>query len=404
MTEGVQHHPDEFDEPPVGAGSFDGVHNDIAGRSTAGAHPDTAITTTGHDGLLTGATSVAAALAVVDGQPPIVNAQTLVRYNVDRTSGFLPFGTPPGVIVVLDGQDDPDEDGAYTSNGSLGVDVGSRVELKTLGNVVAGLTVFATVTLDNDSTAYGALDGFVDAPESSGTDPSVWRVSTPDGSTIVLAPVAPPLAAYAALVGRWFTPAMNDYSVSSNTQLTLNHQIVSVDTSGGNVTLTLGPHATIPRPTFIWHRTGANTLTVVNYPGDGDAFSYTVAPGERVLVLPDGAAWHAWRLPQDAGSLVFDNAVLADADSVQGALDMIGNAAMYALRSDGAGDYLLQNPGGVATSPTSIPTGAVKVFHGPDDPAATTIWGAYVEACDQWIDPGTHHKIRNLANNAWLDM
>lgn len=105
-----------------------------------------------------------------------------------------------------------------------------------------------------------------------------------------------------------------------------------------------------------------------------------------------------------AADVTYDDASLADASTVDEALTMIGHAAVYALRSDGAGDYIIQNPGGDADSPTSIPAGAVKVFHGPDDPTGTTTWGGYVEACDQWIDPGTHHKIRNLANSAWVDI
>ncbi len=111
------------------------------------------------------------------------------------------------------------------------------------------------------------------------------------------------------MTGRVFPPAWNDFAVDRDTQLTLNHAVTSVDTSSGDVTLTLGPHATIVRPTFVWNRVGAGRVTIVNLPGDGDEFRHVLAPGERVLVLPDGAAWHAWHVlpvPRDgdAGKVV----------------------------------------------------------------------------------------------------
>lgn len=217
---------------------------------------------------------------------------------------------PAGALVLFDGQSTSSENGLYEANGTGGVDVSSKINLKVVG--YANRPIHAQVVYDERDAVDGDLEPYLSNRVTDDTNRAWFLVQTADGVTYTIEEFKPGYEALTALLGVWFPPAMDDYSISysdmdgnGDYQLGLMHGINVVDTTSGNCNLILGPHATMPRHCYIWHRQGSNSLTVENLSGDGDAFSYTVEPGEMVLILPDGAAWHAWPIwrPQGKGDL-----------------------------------------------------------------------------------------------------
>jgi hypothetical protein len=225
---------------------------------------------------------------------------------------FLPAGTP----VLLDGQSTSSENGYYLADGSGGVDVGSKIDLKTVdyfGCIIVANFVWAERDGEDDA-AFDSLEPYLSSRIGDDLSQSVYGVFSADGVTYTIEAFRLSHSTAANLLGKWFAPAMDDYSVSfgdmdggGNYQLGLMHGITVVDSSGGDCNIVLGPHATIPRHAYIWHRTGDNAVTIENLPGDGSAFSYTLPRGEMVLILPDGASWHAWRVERAGPHMITDD-------------------------------------------------------------------------------------------------
>lgn len=237
--------------------------------------------------------------------PAVINVPIMFDTPVDPDGSFLPPEFPAGLGVLLDAQPDPADNGLYvaTEDGRL---QGPPRPVATLEHAASATLVVIGQTIGDLAELPVALT----LGSTTGADLRVVAPA-PDGG-IELRPVQLTPESLLDLTGRAFPPAWNDISVDRDTRLTLNDVVVVVDTGRGDVTVTMGPHATIVRPTFVWNRTGGGTVTVVNLPGDGDDFRHELGPGERAVVLPDGAAWHAWPLLPPDGSPRYRPAQPAD--------------------------------------------------------------------------------------------
>jgi hypothetical protein len=239
--------------------------------------------------------------AILDaaGATGFLRVAYLVDKPVNAAGVFLPMSLPACLPVVLNAQVTGAQDGIYLSNGAGGV-TGSPTPVKTLDNAMARLVVMAQVALTD---VYNSAAGAIYDPNSRPGNQNLVDVRMvtagpgPGGLVVSLSPQGLPGQALLDLSGKAYTPMMNDFGgVNTNLQLTVNHQIVSCNPSGP-ITITLAPHATKPRPVFISvDPSAAGSVTLVEYPGELD-FSRTLQPGDRVLILPDQAAWTVWPFP-----------------------------------------------------------------------------------------------------------
>lgn len=263
----------------------------------------------------------------------------LYETNQNTATNFLSPGIPEGSYVILNGQTTTSQNGLYTATSSGGVT--GRVDIYTAGNYGRIFNVLQVIGDKSDATIN---DDYTALPLPDANSLHVqYTIGTADGVTYSLWPITLSYQAIASLTGKAFPPAFADTAIDADYQATLNDVLISVDTSGGDVEVTLGPHATIVRPLWIHHRVGGNTLTVVNYPGDGDAFSITIPADEHRLILPDGAAWIEWRMPQSTDDLPYDGSTSAT-EAIDAKVDKPGggatngNIATFSAGGDAIGD------------------------------------------------------------------
>lgn len=395
-----------------------GTEGDLAASAVQPGDGIDSLNSPAYDGILSSAsgTGLDDAMQVIDDLVPsdlgaaetskgVLNVVWFYRSDVaDLSSSTVIVPSiaylPAGALVLFDGQSTSSENGLYEADGAGGVDVGSKIDLKVAG--YANRPIHAQVVYDERSVLDGDLEPYLSNRITDNTNRTWFLVQTADGVTYTIEEFKPGYEALTALLGVWFTPAMDDYSISyadmdgnGDYQLGLMHGINVVDTTSGNCNLILGPHATMPRHCYIWHRQGSNSLTVENLSGDGDAFSYTVEPGEMVLILPDGAAWHAWPIwhPQAKGDL------------------QVGSADRTAVRLPvGTDDYVLtadsnEDSGVKWAESQGVPkaSGIVVVDAGSDlSTARPSGYGAVYWLFDNGTDPGTSGE--NIVNAQFGDL
>lgn len=308
--------------PGGGGGGGGGAHPDLTGRTTTNSHPGTAISLTAPDGdgnLADTVVNVQLLSAAVDaldlgsgGSGGGLFLFALFHYNVDigALSGLPPI---PGLKVGFNAQTTGSQNGYYLTNGSGGVDTGSKVVIRELANL--GLSVVSGVNFydqDNPPDFNGAedlwpylnLNGSVDLPEQQGAE--AFTVTTNDGSNFLLTPVT---VAPGALLGQVLRlTSMNDHRVTGPATIALGVQgcIVTADTNAGDVTATMGIHDVVPRIT-LFENIGTGNLFVEHDPSE-TAFDTTIPPGCRGMVIADQNGWKRWDLPPiwNSSDLIYD--------------------------------------------------------------------------------------------------
>lgn len=233
-----------------------------------------------------------------------ISAHFVYRNEVDVGTLTVPFPVS-GLLVVLEGQTDPAENGWYVTSTGGSLDVGSRVDIFNISYL--GWTVSATYVANDELPLLALMDpGLYDGSLPIGSVD--FRIMTFDGVSFFLKPEVLDHETVQSMTGRVFPPAMGDYVVGEDVDLTLNHAVVVCNGHTEEFTITLGPHATIVRPVFVWNK-GGYAVTLVNHPVD-TAFSYDLGPGERVLILPDQNEWNVYHLLPDPNGVSDKNKVV----------------------------------------------------------------------------------------------
>ena len=302
-------------------GTFDGVHNDLSGRSTAGAHPGSAVTLTAPDGTGNLATSVVTAQLLADAVDALdisgggggggVGVQIALMYHTpqDLSSSSLsmagPFPLPSSYFIGFDNQATSSENGYYPADGAGGVTVGGKVALSDLA---FGTPVSAAVAFYGDytdlptpwSASQAEIESFrrlrVDA--LSGTVLGESLVVVPIGAEVCLQPIGGALGWVDSMKFFWMNDFLDSTSTSGDPFILNVHGAVYVaqTAEGDDRYLQLGSHATLVRTVMV-HNDGLGDLHIANTPGDGQDFALTLGPGQRCMIWPNQSKWEAWILP-----------------------------------------------------------------------------------------------------------
>jgi hypothetical protein len=274
-----------------------------------------------------------------------ISAHFIFRNPVDIGTLTLPLSAP-GLLVVLAGQVDPGENGLYVSEVGGTIDAGSRVDIFNFGHL--GWTVSSTYVANDLLPLFAIVDpGLYDGSNVLGSVD--FRITTYDGVEYFLKSEVLDHETIQNMIGRVFPPAMGDYVISEDSDLTINHAVVVCNGQTEEFTITLGPYATIVRPVFIWNK-GDYTVSLVNNPID-IAFSYDLDPGERVLILPDQNAWNVYHLLPDPDSVSDKNKVVrVSSDGTSYSLSNSGPCSLASFAWQGSHpdgvlqvEWLLQN-------------------------------------------------------------
>lgn len=263
-------------------GTFDGVHNDLDGRSTSGAHPISAIT------------GLQAALDAMGAEGRLPLDAFVERMPVDR--GTYATSYPVADLrVILAGQADSAENGLYLTTTGGALDLSSYVDIFTLGNVGRAVWSYTSAAGPPDDLWSYIDDKLYElSRERSGT----WfEIGPVDGGISLIAPSIDP-DTLAGLVGTVFAPAMSDFSISTSQTLSYIHCVNVYNGQTEPIDIVLAKHGGKVRFQSHWNK-GAYDVNLSDHPEDTTTFARTLAPGERVIILPDQADWDVWhQLPQ----------------------------------------------------------------------------------------------------------
>lgn len=236
---------------------------------------------------------------------PTLSLTYLFHGPIDRTSNTI-APPVPGQPVGMYRQAVSGQNGVYLSDGTGGVDIGSRVPLLDVSNLGASVVAAANFfDLDDLPPVNGIevlgpflnLNGENDFPAVQGVQR--FLITTQNGVDILLSGDEP--AAY-SLLGRILPlTSMNDHRVTGpdSIELGIYGCIVTCDTTDGDVDITLGPHGGLPRIVLIENRPDpgevGNDVNIENVAGES-AFTTVLPPFCRVMILPDQGLWRRWDL------------------------------------------------------------------------------------------------------------
>jgi hypothetical protein len=212
----------------------------------------------------------------------------------------------PGQPVGMYRQAVSGQNGVYLSDGTGGVDIGSRVPLLDAANLGASVVAAANFYDLDDLPPIAGIENIGPFLDLNGENDfaTIWNtqrflIATQNGVDILLNADEP--AAF-PLLGRILQmTSMNDYRVTGPDSIELGVKgcVVTCDTTDGDVDITLGPHGGLPRIVLIENRPdpgeAGNDVNIENLAGES-AFTTVLPPFCRVMILPDQALWRRWDL------------------------------------------------------------------------------------------------------------
>lgn len=216
------------------------------------------------------------------------------RMPVDRGTYTTSYPVA-GLRVILAGQATSAENGLYLTTTGGALDLSSYVDIFTLGNVGRAVWSYTSAAGPPDDLWSYIDDKLYDlSAERSGT----WfEINPVDGGIGLVAPSIDP-DTLAELVGTVFAPAMADFSISTSQTLSYIHNVNVYNGQTEPIDIVLAKHGGKVRFQSHWNK-GAYDVNLSDHPEDTTTFARTLAPGERVIILPDQADWDVWhQLPQ----------------------------------------------------------------------------------------------------------